>query len=205
MSISRKAGWHPFFLLIRHKNVVSDLYYTIMYYIIRLLVYGKFIQKGVKVEKMKIAIMGIFLKVLRITEDLNWITNGGDGTFEGLEESVKGTSASLYNLLIVLGAAGLILSLVFAFIMLGFGSSQKRENAKDKIVWVAVAAFGASAAVAIVGICMKAGANASKNISSTKGSGASYSVTECVSDVAQQDVDVDSFLAQYLDGDFLAI
>lgn len=89
----------------------------------------------------------------------DWITDGGNGTFDSLTNTVKQTGGSFYQLLMAIGVIGLMAIIIICALRLAAAGSGKRAEALEQIIWVVVAGVILFGVVSIIGIVGTIGAN----------------------------------------------
>lgn len=94
---------------------------------------------------------------LNTSNATDFLKSQGNGAFDGVTNQVKDTAASFTNLVYIIAVALVVITLLIGFAILGLGDAKKRAEAKDKIIWVCIAAFGVGATTVIVGKLIEAG------------------------------------------------
>lgn len=89
----------------------------------------------------------------------DWISDGGNGTFDSLTNTVKQTGGSFYQLLMAIGVVGLLAIIIVCGIKLAAAGSGKRAEAIEQIIWVFVGGIIIFGSVSIIGIVGTIGAN----------------------------------------------
>lgn len=93
--------------------------------------------------------------------DISWIGGEGNGAFTQMEETVKQTGNSAYNLMMAIGAAGCLICIIILGIklMANAGNGNKRAESLGAFVYVLIGGALIFGAVGAVGLLQNIGMN----------------------------------------------
>lgn len=84
--------------------------------------------------------------------DTSFLTNGGDGTFDGLNNKAKGIGGSAFNLFTTLGIIAFVIAIMVAAITLGLRKNpNKRDESKSWIFTLILAIVLFFSAITLIG------------------------------------------------------
>jgi len=94
-----------------------------------------------------------FPVIAQASDNLSWLKNGGDGTFDEVNKTLQGAGASLYQVFLTLGIIGLVisLSLVGLGIAVNKNAAKKSEN-KSHLIDIAIGGCVIFGAFFIIGL-----------------------------------------------------
>lgn len=111
----------------------------------------KLIALGVMVSGF---VSNLFVATKAYASDFDFLTDGtGNGAFSGVTETVKETGASAYSLMMVVGAIGLVFSLITLGISFAATkNSTKRSENKSHLPYIALGAVIVFGAISLLGL-----------------------------------------------------
>lgn len=84
--------------------------------------------------------------------DIDFLKQGGNGAFAGLNKTIKNTGSSAFPMFMTIGVVAILAALTCAAIGLLFGNANKKEESKSKIFWICVAGVIIFGSTGIIGI-----------------------------------------------------
>ncbi len=85
------------------------------------------------------------------TSEFDWIKGEGNGTFDGLTETVKQTGASIYQLMMAFGVVGLVVIAVYCGIKIAAAGPGRRADALAQVLWLLIGGTIVFGSLALVG------------------------------------------------------
>lgn len=85
------------------------------------------------------------------TSEFDWIKGEGNGSLDSLTETVQGTGASLYKLMMAIGIVGLVLIIGFCGIRIAAAGSGKRADELFHLLWILLGGVVFFGAITILG------------------------------------------------------
>lgn len=101
--------------------------------------------------------LGLIKTEVALANSYDFLKGKGNGTFDKPREAVEQTGASFYSFVISIGIVGLIASIVITGISLSGKNANRREESKDRFLWIAVAAIVIFGSMTILGILSSIG------------------------------------------------
>lgn len=92
------------------------------------------------------------------SDDLSWLTGGGNGTFDELTSTVKGTGASIYKLVMAVGVVGMLISIIIVGISFATNkNAQKKEENKSHLLYICIGGIIVFGAMFFLGLLQTIG------------------------------------------------